>query len=67
MPGMQNYDCDQLDMESNFGLAELRISYYGMSAATIDSLRSKVHAILRERDQPSYNKSLDITTRSSNQ
>ena len=53
MPGMQNYDCDQLDMESNFGLAELRISYYGMSAATIDSLRSKVHAILRERDQPS--------------
>ena len=49
MPGMPNYDRDQLDMEANFGLAELYISYYGMSEATIDSLRRKVHAILRDR------------------
>ena len=49
MPGMPNYDRDQLDLEANFGLAELYISYYGMSGATIDSLRRKVHAILRDR------------------
>ena len=48
-PGMSNYDRDQLDLERNFGLAELLISYYGMPSATIDSLRRKIHDILRER------------------
>ena len=46
MPGLRD---EQPEFQANFGLAEMEVSYYGVSGGTVEALRGKISAILQDR------------------